>query len=75
MSKPTPEPMAVKGRPLTCVVCGGVGFTRRSVTMITSGAANTGFNKVADAVTCGACGFIHHFVAGVVEPVRDAAGE
>jgi hypothetical protein len=36
-----------------------------------SGAANTGFNQSADAVTCSSCGFIHQFVAGVVEPVDE----
>ena len=68
MSKPVPEPMSVKGRRLACVVCGGEAFTKRNITVITSGAANTGFNKAAEAVTCGSCGFIHHFVTGVVEP-------
>ena len=71
MSKPTPERMAVEGRPLACVVCGADTFTKRNITMITSGAANTGLNKVADAVTCSSCGFIHHFVAGVVKRVSE----
>lgn len=71
MSKPTPEPMAVEGRELACVVCGGRTFTKRGVTVITSGAANTGLNKTADAVTCSSCGFIHHFVVGVAKPVAE----
>jgi hypothetical protein len=39
--------------------------------VITSGAANTGLNKVADAVTCHSCGFLHHFVAGMGRPVDE----
>ena len=69
MSAPEPERMAIDGRPLACVVCGGDTFTRRNVTMLTAGLANTGLNKSADAVTCSGCGFIHHFVVGVVKPV------
>jgi hypothetical protein len=69
--KPSPTRMMIDDRGLACVVCGGGTFTRRSVTVITSGAANTGFNKVADAVTCHSCGFLHHFVAGVVKPVDE----
>ena len=72
MSRPTPLRMVIDDRRLACVVCSGDTFTKRNVTMITSGAANTGFNKVADAVVCSSCGFIHHFVAGVVTPITEA---
>jgi predicted nucleic-acid-binding Zn-ribbon protein len=65
---PTPERMEVAGRLLACVVCGGDTFTKRSITMITSGLANSGFNKSVDAVTCAGCGYIHQFVLGVVKP-------
>ena len=72
MSKPTPERMVVEGRPLACVICGGDTFTKRNVTMLTSGLANSGLNKSADVVTCSSCGFIHHFVVGVVKPVSES---
>lgn len=66
MSKPVPQQMAVGDRPLTCVVCGADAFTKRSITLITSGFANSGFNKEVDAVTCADCGYIHQFVLGSV---------
>lgn len=69
--KPNPTRMMIDDRALACVVCGGGTVTRRSVTVITSGAANTGLNKVADAVTCHSCGFLHHFVAGMGRPVDE----
>jgi phosphoglucosamine mutase len=36
----------------------------RIITLVTSGFANSGFNKEADAVTCAACGYIHQFGKG-----------
>jgi len=71
MSTRTPGRMEVAGRPLTCVVCGGDTFTSRTVTLITSGVANSGLNKRADAVTCAGCGYIHQFVTGSVTPVAE----
>ena len=69
MSKHTPVGMQVNGQPLVCVVCGAEAFTKRSLTLITSGIANSGFNKEVDAVTCAACGYIHQFVLGSVVSV------
>ncbi|WP_156391280.1 MULTISPECIES: hypothetical protein [unclassified Nocardioides] len=69
----TPERMQVEGRALSCVVCEGGTFTRRTITLITSGVANSGFNKEVDAVTCSSCGYIHQFVRGVVQTVEEPA--
>ena len=68
MGRPEPTQMRVLDRPLTCVVCAGDRFTERSITIITSGFANSGLNKSGQAVTCAACGYIHQFVTGSVTP-------
>ena len=58
MARPTPVHVEVAGRALRCLVCDADVFTVRTITLITSGLANTGFNKqatwppAAPAVTC-----------------------
>ena len=59
MSTPQPVQIRVLDRPLTCVVCAGDEFTERTITVITSGVANSGLNKSAQAVACASCGYIH----------------
>ena len=71
-ARPTPVHVEVAGRALRCLVCDADVFTVRTITLITSGLANTGFNKQADVATCGTCGHLHQFVAGalVTRPVQ-----
>jgi hypothetical protein len=64
---PQPVRVTVAGRSLPCVVCDGDRFTVRSITLITSGFANSGANTRAEVATCAACGYLHQFVLGSLE--------
>jgi hypothetical protein len=61
---------------LTCFVCGGEVFDRRSMTLLTSGLANSGFNKSGEIAICLGCGYVHTFMGGTRldwEPVDEVA--
>jgi hypothetical protein len=45
-------------------VCQGEVFERRSMTLVTSGWANTGFNKSGQLAVCVTCGYVHVFFEG-----------
>jgi len=59
-----PERVDVAGRQLSCQVCHGTTFVHRTMKLATSGFANSGFNKQADAAVCMVCGFVHTFLGG-----------
>jgi hypothetical protein len=52
------------GHQLTCQVCQGDAFDRRTMTLLTSGIANSGFNKRGEIAVCGTCGYVHTFMGG-----------
>ena len=52
------------GHGLTCVVCQGARFDRRTMTLLTSGIANSGFNKRGELAVCATCGYVHTFMGG-----------
>ena len=49
---------------LVCFVCQGDTFERRTMTLVTSGLANTGFNKSGQLAVCTTCGYVHIFFQG-----------
>jgi hypothetical protein len=57
-----PERVEVAGRELSCLVCQGGRFVHRTMKLTTSGLANSGFNKQADAAVCLTCGHVHTFL-------------
>ena len=62
--KGVPERVELAGRQLTCLVCRGGTFVHRTTKLATSGIANSGFNKQADAAVCVDCGYVHTFLGG-----------
>ena len=58
------EHLVVAGRRFACLVCATDVFERRTMTLVTSGIANSGFNKRGDLAVCTACGYVHTFLAG-----------
>jgi hypothetical protein len=70
MMKGVPERVEVAGRQLSCQVCQGSTFVHRTVKLATSGIANSGFNKQADAAVCRECGFVHTFLGGTLTWTR-----
>ena len=62
--KGVPERVDVAGRELSCQICQGTTFVHRTMKLTTSGIANSGFNKQADAAVCVDCGYVHTFMGG-----------
>jgi hypothetical protein len=56
--------VASAGHPLTCFVCRGESYERRTMTLNTSGIANSGFNKRGEIAICATCGYVHTFMGG-----------
>jgi hypothetical protein len=56
--------LVVAGRRLACLVCAADVFERRTMTLVTSGIANSGFNKRGELAVCAGCGYVHTFMAG-----------
>ena len=56
--------VSAAGHRVTCLVCQGDQFEQRSMTLVTSGFANTGFNKSGQLAVCVTCGFVHLFFQG-----------
>jgi hypothetical protein len=56
--------VASAGHGLTCFVCGGSTYRRRTMTLLTSGIANSGFNKRGEIAICATCGYVHTFMGG-----------
>jgi hypothetical protein len=56
--------VASAGHRLSCFVCGGESYERRSMTLNTSGIANSGFNKLGEVAVCATCGYVHTFMGG-----------
>jgi len=52
------------GHRMTCSVCHGDTYHRRTMTLLTSGIANSGFNKRGEIAVCTTCGYVHTFIAG-----------
>jgi hypothetical protein len=52
------------GHPLTCFVCRTDIYERRTMTLNTSGIANSGFNKRGEVAVCDTCGYVHTFMGG-----------
>lgn len=52
------------GHRLVCFLCQGEVFQRRTMTLVTSGWANTGFNKSGLLAVCATCGYVHTFFEG-----------
>ena len=64
MRRPVME-VDIKGKPLTCVICGEKEFWERETLMNTAGATFLGFdwaNKPATNYVCGNCGYVHWFL-------------
>jgi hypothetical protein len=64
------------GHGLSCFVCRHDTFDRRSMTLLTSGIANSGFNKRGQIAICATCGYVHTFMGGtrlVWQPIEDEA--
>ncbi len=59
-----PERVSAAGHPLICFVCQGDEFERRTMTLLTSGLANSGFNKSSEVAVCATCGYVHTFFQG-----------
>ncbi|HET7071916.1 MAG TPA: hypothetical protein VFI40_13910 [Nocardioides sp.] len=62
------------GHGLSCFVCRSDTFDRRTMTLLTSGIANSGFNKRGEIAICATCGYVHTFMAGTRldwRPVED----
>jgi hypothetical protein len=61
------------GHRLICFVCQADTFERRTMTLTTSGIANSGFNKRGELAVCATCGYVHIFMGGTAltwEPVE-----
>lgn len=52
------------GHQLVCFVCRGDEFERRTMTLVTSGLANSGFNKSGELAVCATCSYVHTFFKG-----------
>jgi hypothetical protein len=52
------------GHGLSCFVCQGDTYERRTMTLLTSGIANSGFNKRGEIAICATCGYVHTFMGG-----------
>ena len=62
------------GHGLRCFVCQGDTYDRRTMTLLTSGLANSGFNKRGEIAVCATCGYVHTFMGGTRlewRPVED----
>ena len=59
-----PQRVIAAGHPLICQVCKGGTFEHRTMTLTTSGIANSGFNKRAELAVCTTCGHVTTFLAG-----------
>ena len=57
-----PERVTVAGRPLVCTICQGDAFVHRTLKLLTSGIANSGFNRTGDAAVCATCRYVHTFL-------------
>jgi hypothetical protein len=58
------ERVSAAGHQLVCFVCRGDEFERRTMTLVTSGWANSGFNKSGELAVCARCGYVHTFFQG-----------
>jgi len=56
------ERVTIAGRPLVCTICQGDTFVHRQLKLITSGLANSGFNKTGEAAVCATCRYVHTFL-------------
>ena len=61
------ERVTVAGRPLVCLICQGDTFVHRTMKLLTSGVANSGFNKTGDAAVCATCRYVHTFLGGTLQ--------
>lgn len=68
--KGVPERVDVAGRQLSCLVCQSTTFVHRTITLTTSGFANSGFNKQGDAAVCQECGYVHTFLGAQITWTR-----
>jgi hypothetical protein len=59
------ERVTSAGHRLVCFVCQSDTFERRTMTLLTSGIANSGFNKSGQIAVCVTCGYVHTFMGGV----------
>ncbi|MEX0703830.1 MAG: hypothetical protein WD069_17155 [Planctomycetales bacterium] len=63
--KREPEAIVIKGRPLSCVVCGHDRFGRREAQLNTAMATFFNMdwaNRTATCFVCDECGYIHWFL-------------
>jgi hypothetical protein len=58
------ERVSAAGHQVICSVCQGDVFERRSMTLVTSGLANSGFDKSGQLAVCATCGDVHIFFQG-----------
>ncbi len=64
------QQVVVAGRTLRCVVCGADTFSHLTVTLNTSGIADSGLNKRGELAVCSVCGYVHVFMGTLVwQPV------
>ena len=66
-AQPEGDVLLTDGRPLACLVCGGVRFLRREIKLNTTGMTLLDLdwaNRSGDGAVCRGCGYVHTFLDG-----------